>query len=136
MSPNVSSVVWRSLSLAALVAMAAACGDDNQMMNSTKDMAVASDLAGGDATVSCDGNLLACGGKCVDVLTDKANCGQCGKACAGTETCTAGQCVVPCTQGTTNCSGKCVNLQTDPTNCNACGMACPAPMNAMPTCAA
>ncbi len=40
----------------------------------------------------CKGGLTKCGRKCLDVATDPANCGACGRACAPGQTCTAGQC--------------------------------------------
>jgi Fibrinogen beta and gamma chains, C-terminal globular domain/Stigma-specific protein, Stig1 len=60
----------------------------------------------------------------VNVNTDNANCGACGRACAAGQVCAAGACVTTCAAGTTNCSGDCVNTGTDPRNCGACGRAC------------
>ena len=34
-----------------------------------------------------------CADKCVDLKTDRNNCGQCGFACTPTEACVAGACV-------------------------------------------
>lgn len=41
---------------------------------------------------TCAAGLVDCGGACVDVLTDAANCGACGNACAADETCFGGAC--------------------------------------------
>ena len=45
----------------------------------------------------CKSGLKKCGKKCVNVATDPANCGSCGRACASGQTCANGQ----CTGGTT-----------------------------------
>ena len=51
-------------------------------------------IAAPDAGPVCVGTQ-ACGGRCVDVTRDSANCGACGLACpAGTE-CVLGACVEP-----------------------------------------
>ena len=63
-----------------------------------------------------------CGGRCIDVATDPANCGACGTNC-GPGQCVNGTCVC---QGVniTTCSGQCVNLATDANNCGECGLVC------------
>jgi hypothetical protein len=43
----------------------------------------------------CEAWRQACGGVCVDVQTDPANCGGCGRACAPGTTCAAGLCSGP-----------------------------------------
>lgn len=63
-----------------------------------------------------------CSGKCVDVRSDRENCGACGVACFSNQTCNAGQC--ECSAGVA-CSNGCSNLQSDDLNCGACGSACP-----------
>ena len=40
----------------------------------------------------CKSGLKKCDGKCVDVSTDEANCGACGRACPAGKTCVGGQC--------------------------------------------
>ncbi|KAJ0830136.1 putative stigma-specific protein Stig1 [Helianthus annuus] len=50
-----------------------------------------------------------CKKKCVNVKTDKQNCGLCGKKCKHQEIC---------------CNGKCVNLMTDKRNCGGCNNRC------------
>ena len=47
----------------------------------------------GDGTCVCPAGQSACGGACVDVRTDIANCGACGSRCASGQTCVAGACV-------------------------------------------
>lgn len=45
---------------------------------------------------ACDAGLTACdGGDCVDLDADQANCGICGNACSGSESCVSGSCCAP-----------------------------------------
>ena len=75
-----------------------------------------------------------CGGACVDISADAANCGACGWVCEASQTCSGGMCWAPspstdqlcAAQGLTNCGGVCANLSADPYNCGACGRACAA----------
>jgi len=57
----------------------------------------------------CGAGGACCDGSCVDTMTDKANCGACGKACTGDGVC---------------CTGGCATLASDAPNCGMCGMAC------------
>ncbi|XP_058092621.1 stigma-specific STIG1-like protein 1 [Magnolia sinica] len=50
-----------------------------------------------------------CKKKCVDVRTDRLNCGLCGKKCKYNETC---------------CKGKCVNLSFHKRHCGRCNNSC------------
>jgi len=56
----------------------------------------------GGVCSSCLPGLTSCSGSCVDLKTDPANCGTCGKACASGESCSAGICtaVPKCNSGT------------------------------------
>jgi hypothetical protein len=63
-----------------------------------------------------------CGGLCVDVTKDKANCGACGSACSATQTCSNSAC--SCGPGQSACGSACVNLSDNSLNCGACGSAC------------
>ena len=47
----------------------------------------------GVCTPPCAMGLTACGGACVDTLTDRANCGRCASVCARGQSCVAGACV-------------------------------------------
>ena len=67
----------------------------------------------------CDG--LASTGCESNPLTDAANCGACGNACAATEACTGGVC---CGPGGAICGGACVDPQNDPRHCGGCGISC------------
>ena len=50
-----------------------------------------------------------CKKKCVNVMTDRLNCGMCGKKCKYAEIC---------------CKGKCVNPMSDKKNCGGCSNKC------------
>ncbi|EOY28766.1 hypothetical protein QUC31_013221 [Theobroma cacao] len=50
-----------------------------------------------------------CNKQCVNVMTDKGNCGKCGKRCSYSEMC---------------CQGRCVNPSVDEYHCGRCNNAC------------
>ncbi|MBI5532129.1 MAG: hypothetical protein HY898_05420 [Deltaproteobacteria bacterium] len=85
---------------------------------------------GGDAPSDTPGDAdcglgqTDCGGSCVSLASDPANCGACGHACASTDICSGGTCVLNCVGGLSPCSGVCVDLQADPWNCGTCGTTC------------
>jgi hypothetical protein len=69
--------------------------------------------------------------RCVDVNTDRENCGTIGNACADQEICQAGMCVCGSTgarcdaaAGQTCCGGACIDTSSDSNNCGACGTVC------------
>lgn len=73
-----------------------------------------------------------CGPECVNLVTDRDNCGTCRNVCpAGTACarCRGAACASEpvarcCRNGLTNCGGACRDLQTDEANCGVCGNAC------------
>ncbi|MBI4701568.1 MAG: hypothetical protein HY744_10470 [Deltaproteobacteria bacterium] len=98
---------------------------------------------------SCDANYADCFGGSSDgcetpLLTDLANCGACGAACAsidhGTRTCKSGSCeIASCDPGYDDCNKKLpdgceINLAADLANCGACNNACPVPAHAAAAC--
>ncbi|KAJ7957292.1 Stigma-specific protein Stig1 [Quillaja saponaria] len=50
-----------------------------------------------------------CKKKCVNMSTDRVNCGKCGKKCKYSEVC---------------CKGKCVNPMFNKKHCGSCGNTC------------
>ncbi|HUB07052.1 MAG TPA: hypothetical protein VMB50_08625, partial [Myxococcales bacterium] len=62
-----------------------------------------------------------CGGACVDLQDDPANCGSCGDACAFGASCSNGQCACPA--GESACGGQCVSLASVD-DCGSCGNVC------------
>ncbi|MDB4931083.1 MAG: putative integrin-like protein [Myxococcaceae bacterium] len=82
----------------------------------------------------CDGS--AADGCEVELASDAANCGACGRACTANMVCSGGACASSCAAGTTLCGASCVDLRTSATSCGSCGHACPTAPNAAPACAA
>jgi alpha-tubulin suppressor-like RCC1 family protein len=58
-----------------------------------------------------------CGSKCLDIQTDAANCGGCGKKCAAGASCVAGNCTCP--TGQLECVGACSNPDAATSKCPA-----------------
>lgn len=76
-----------------------------------------------------------CSGTCVDLTSDKKNCGGCGVSCVDVfetnsfSVCTYGTCTRHCVKGHADCNGNpsddCeVDTDSDPRNCGGCGKAC------------
>jgi hypothetical protein len=85
----------------------------------------AGDTKGPDTAIAdsgCGAGELRCVDKCVDVTSDSANCGMCGKACGTDSTCVGGACV--CSGSKSSCADVCVDTNTDSNNCGACGKKC------------
>ncbi|HEY1956763.1 MAG TPA: hypothetical protein VGH28_14185 [Polyangiaceae bacterium] len=73
----------------------------------------------------CSVPNLVCGGVCIAVGSDPANCGACGNACIGDDsTCVGGQCACG-SPGMDYCDGAgCMDITSDFNNCGFCGNAC------------
>lgn len=66
---------------------------------------------------------------CVNLSTDRMNCGEVGNACNDGEDCVGGSCVCgstggACGTGESCCGGACLDTSADDANCGACGVAC------------
>ncbi|HSD18940.1 MAG TPA: MXAN_6577-like cysteine-rich protein [Anaeromyxobacter sp.] len=79
-------------------------------------------LSGCNKELVCPVGEVDCGGRCVSLLSDAANCGACGTACGALEACSAGTC--DCAPGVAVCDGACTDLARDPQHCGACETAC------------
>jgi hypothetical protein len=93
----------------------------------------ATDAAGtlvGRCVAGCPSGQIACGGACVDPVSDVRNCGGCGRACDPGQPCTRGECRCAsneqCRAGYICCRTVCVDPRSDPSNCGFCGNQCPA----------
>ena len=79
-------------------------------------------------------------GTCVNLSSDRTNCGTCGNVCPAGQGCSNGTCAAPCggfsgcggsaalnggcPSGTVVCGNCCTDFQVDPNNCGACGNLC------------
>src|SRR5512141_1746255 len=72
------------------------------------------------AGITCPNGQTFCGGKCIFVGSDPANCGACGAVCPGSLVCISGGCPT----GLTDCADVCVDTNVDGDNCGSCGVAC------------
>jgi hypothetical protein len=79
---------------------------------------------GGDTSLDCGLDEIACDGACVDLSSDDANCGQCGHACPDNHGCRDGICALDCPAGMQACDGVCVDPQTAFDHCGGCDRAC------------
>jgi len=116
---------------------AKACGScDTQCPAPTGGSAVCNN---GNCGQACPSNLTLCHNTstnaCLDVKTDKNNCGTCGNVCpssapnASGVTCTRGACTATCNASKGDCDNNLSNgceadLMKDDNNCGACGNAC------------
>ncbi|MEZ4406095.1 MAG: hypothetical protein R3A52_06440 [Polyangiales bacterium] len=104
-----------------------ACGRACALANAT-----AACTAGACAVTACAAGFANCDGNPANgcessTLTDSANCGMCGRACASGQVCVAGVCGTTCLPPNTACTGSvasCTNTAVDPANCGMCGRAC------------
>ncbi len=89
--------------------------------------------AADDAADGCPGTSTRCGhAGCVDLASDPAHCGACGRACVnphGSTACFAGACRPVCAAGFATCgeaptAGCLVDLASSPEHCGACATPC------------
>ena len=105
--------------------------------------AEAMDMGGSETDAgACQPGQTECGAGCVDLQSDRDNCGSCGNDCETGESCQLGDCVEACApacdpiveqcvggecqcrEGLDPCGGACVDRQTDPQHCGSCNMDC------------
>ncbi len=115
----------RGVVLAAVVAASLGCGDNRgQGFTPEPDAGPRTDLGLPDGE-SCPAGRVQCGAGCVDTLTDRDHCGDCGQRCPDSQMCVQGLCQNECPQGQLRCDGVCVNLNTSQAHCGSCGAVCP-----------
>jgi hypothetical protein len=86
------------------------------------DLRISNQCAGGvcvcgDTRGPCEGGTFCCGASCVDLFTDDAHCGQCGRRCTPDERCVNGLCTFgentctscPSPSAEVCCNGVCCN---------------------------
>ncbi len=78
---------------------------------------------------ACPAGAALCGADCAVLATDPGNCGGCGLACPGAQTCSAGRCSGGgCGGGGLDCGGTCVDPKSNSQHCGGCqgagGMSC------------
>lgn len=74
----------------------------------------------------CPDPLTECGGSCIDVTTDRDNCGSCGNACEPGQTCESSECA-SCPDGFGDCDALVEGCETSLESndaCGACGVTC------------
>jgi hypothetical protein len=84
-----------------VLAVAAGCGEpvgwDDAGDADEADAADAPDGADApDSDIECPEGWSSCGGTCVSLLADSANCGRCGRSCGPDEHCEGGACAPGC----------------------------------------
>ena len=72
----------------------------------------------------CPSGRTLCNGLCLNLRTERTNCGACGRACEVGQLCVAGECRPDCVGGLIDCGGACINPASDPMHCGRCGNAC------------
>ena len=116
-------VRWRGVllgtALAVFVAGASSCGEVS--LDATEHCQ--------DGICPCPPPYARCKESCVDVSTDRENCGACGVRCAEGLSCHESQC--ECGPGKTLCLGRCADTRRDPENCGTCGVICMTPSACM-----
>lgn len=73
-------------------------------------------------TLTCYG-IAACDGYCVDLMTDRNNCGYCGNVIPYAQNCVDGVPTCPY-EGQELCGDSCVDVMNDVYNCGYCGNNC------------
>lgn len=75
--------------------------------------------------VFCPSDRRACGANCIDIMTDRDNCGDCDVSCFPGQKCQMGRCLAECSFGESSCFDGCFNLSYNAQNCGICGNICP-----------
>lgn len=75
---------------------------------------------------ACAAPRRVCDGACVDIRTDLAHCGSCGRECAAGQFCSGGSCrsTSECAAPRMTCGESCIDITADVFNCGACSRRC------------
>jgi hypothetical protein len=83
----------------------------------------------GQCALSCQGNRIDCGGRCVDPDTNRVHCGatdgcgesggSSGEVCLAGQVCAGGVCDISCPGGLVNCNDVCIDPETSQAHCGA-----------------
>lgn len=71
---------------------------------------------------SCPAGRTRCSMVCVDLQSDRANCGGCGVGCTGGQVCAIGRCQTTCPY--VMCGSDCVDTWASREHCGSCNNAC------------
>lgn len=74
------------------------------------------------ADTACPAGRSRCAGACVDLQSDRANCGGCGVRCTGVQVCASGRCQATCPY--VMCGSDCVDTWASREHCGSCNNAC------------
>jgi len=86
---------------------------DTSNLNGCEEDLLQNDLNCGTCGQACTyPDDTCCAGNCVDIRTDRGNCGRCNLFCSGMTEC---------------CGGTCTDIQMDAENCGGCGSTCTVP---------
>lgn len=96
-----------------------------------------------DAGPSCPVGEALCGGRCVNTMTDRDNCGGCNQRCGTGDParrlvyfCEQGRCMTRCEARWGDCNPTIEGCETELSlagNCGACGRMCPRTQPCIPT---
>jgi hypothetical protein len=78
----------------------------------------------GECSAICQEELDMCDGRCVDVESDRFNCGDCERPCDAGYLCDRGACVLQCPPGESDCVARCVDVLHDRVHCGDCATRC------------
>jgi Tol biopolymer transport system component len=83
-------------------------------------------LPGCDEPFTCPAQQIDCVSVCVDLTTDRDNCGACGEVCGPGFSCMNSACTadISCTAPEVACGTDCADLQTSAAHCGDCDTAC------------
>ena len=110
--------------IGATALLIASLGCSAEHANSDATESTGGAATGGVNSEPCSAGRQLCASVCVDVMSDRTNCGACGTTCSTLKSCVAGAC--QCQSGLVACGGDCVDVRANAAHCGTCDNACPA----------